>query len=125
MQAFARESLRHALAQPWAIERALGEWLTEPKPHVWFEPPRDASTIAGRGLRLDRRTRMGHDARCIYVNGESYSVRGRDAVLLHRLADARFLASRDAARLSAQARCGVDEWLAAGWLHSEGDDDGS
>jgi len=125
LQAFARESLRHALAQPWALERALGEWLTEPKPHVWFEPPRDAVPVGGRGLRLDRRTRMGHDARCIYVNGESYSVRGRDAVLLRRLADARALASRDVTRLSAQARCGVGEWLAAGWLHSEELDDGS
>lgn len=125
LQGFAQEALRAALAQPWAVERALGEWLTEPKPQVWFEPSRDVTIAAGRGVRLDRRTRMVHDARCIYVNGESYSVQGRDAGLLRRLADERALAARDVARLSAQARRGVGEWLAAGWLHAEGDDDGS
>ena len=122
---FAHEALRRALVQPWAIERALGEWLTEPKSQVWFEPLHDAVPVAGRGLRLDRRTRMVHDARCIYVNGESYRVAGRDAVLLRRLADVQALASRDVARLSAQARRGVSEWLAAGWLQAQGDDDGS
>ena len=34
LQDFAREALARALAEPLALERALGEYLTEPKPNV-------------------------------------------------------------------------------------------
>ncbi len=37
LQAFAQQALQRALAEPGAIARALGEWLTEPKPQVWFD----------------------------------------------------------------------------------------
>ncbi|WP_373801208.1 cupin domain-containing protein, partial [Delftia acidovorans] len=34
---FARKALERALAEPLALERALGEYMTEPKANVWFE----------------------------------------------------------------------------------------
>src|SRR5205085_252767 len=33
---FAADAVRRLAARPAAIERALGEVLSEPKPHVWF-----------------------------------------------------------------------------------------
>jgi 50S ribosomal protein L16 3-hydroxylase len=125
LQAFARRAVGAALARPHAIERALGEWLTEPKPQVWFEAERNAGPLMpGQGLRLDRRTRMGYDARCVYINGESLDAAGRDALLVHRLADARRLEAAEVARLSPAAREAIAQWLAAGWVHgSRGSDD--
>jgi 50S ribosomal protein L16 3-hydroxylase len=118
---FARSAVQRALAAPGAVERALGEWLTEPKPEVWFTPRPRISRVDG--LVLDRRTRIGYDARHLFVNGESFAARGRDALLVQRLADARRLSARDAQRLGSGARALIDEWIAAGWLHEHGDDD--
>ena len=42
-RSFARDALRAALKDPLALDRALGEYLSEPKASVWFEagaPPR-------------------------------------------------------------------------------------
>lgn len=118
LRAFARRAVDAALAGPHAVERALGEWLTEPKPQVWFEAGRNAVALPrGRGLRLDRRTRMGYDARCVYINGESLAAAGRDALLVHRLADARRLSAAEVARLGPAARHAIAQWLIAGWVH--------
>jgi 50S ribosomal protein L16 3-hydroxylase len=120
--AFARAALERAVASPEAIECALGEWLTEPKPQVWFEA--QARIERPSMLVLDRRTRIGYGARHVFVNGESFAASGRDATLVRRLADARRLGAREARRLSPGARALIDEWIAAGWLHEQGDDDG-
>lgn len=115
---FAAKALKHATAAPAALDRALGEVLTEPKPRVWFEP---GDARDGRAaLVLDRRSRMLYDPRHIFLNGESWRAGGRDATLLRRLADQRRLGAADRARLSAAARAIVDDWLEAGWLHEEG-----
>lgn len=113
LQAFASSSLRRMVRRPGAIERALGEWITEPKPQVWFEA---GAGDAGKGVRLDRRTRMAYDARHVYMNGDSWRAAGRDARLMRRLADARRLPAPDVAALSADARGVLDEWIEAGWV---------
>jgi 50S ribosomal protein L16 3-hydroxylase len=118
LQAFAQQALQRALAEPGAIARALGEWLTEPKPQVWFEGQLGAALGADDGLALDRRTRMGYDERQVFINGESFSAGGRDARLMRRLADLRALAPADLRRLSAGARALIAEWQQAGWLHA-------
>ena len=115
MADFARDALRRRLERPWAVERAIGEVLSEPKPQVWFEAGSAAAVDAG--LRLDGRSRMLYDDRCLYLNGESWRVAGRDATVLRRLADRREIDAADVARLSTGAREIVAEWLAAGWLH--------
>ena len=61
---------------------------------------------------------MGYDARCIYITGESLDAAGRDAVLVHRLADARRLSAGEVARLSPAAREAIEDWLADGWVHA-------
>lgn len=114
---FARDALARALAEPLAVERALGESLTEPKPNVWFEPG-DTDADVAQGVRLDRRTRMMYDARHVFINGESYLAGGRDATLMRRLADQRELAARDLARASEDALELLASWCDAGWVHA-------
>lgn len=117
LQAFAREAVLAALRDPDAIDRALGESMTEPKPTVWFEqgePPPALNSVS-----LDRRTRMLYDARHLYINGESFRASGRDARLMRRLADQRTLGPRDLAAASEDARALLEDWCEAGWVHAE------
>ncbi|MBF9266334.1 cupin domain-containing protein [Paracidovorax cattleyae] len=114
---FARDALARALAEPLAVERALGESLTEPKPNVWFEPGDPEADVA-QGVRLDRRTRMMYDAHHVFINGESYLAGGRDATLMRRLADQRELTARDLARAGEDALELLASWCDAGWVHT-------
>ena len=118
LQAFAQQALQSALAEPGATARALGEWLTEPKPQVWFDGRHGAALGANDGLALDRRTRMAYDAQQVFINGESFRAGGSDARLMRRLADRRALAPDEVRRLGAGARALIAEWLQAGWLHA-------
>ncbi len=63
---FARKALERALAEPLALERALGEYMTEPKANVWFEHGEEHGMF--ESVVLDRRTRMMYDARHIFIN---------------------------------------------------------
>jgi 50S ribosomal protein L16 3-hydroxylase len=117
LQQFAREALRAALKDPRALQRALGEYLSEPKPAVWFE------TAPGpRALReavLDWRTRMMYDGQHVFVNGESYRASGRDSALLRRLADQGRLGRADLDRATEAARSLLAMWCEAGWIHAK------
>lgn len=115
LQAFAAGAVQEALRDPVALNRALGEYLTEPKPEVWFEP-RDAGSVAA-GVRLDRRTRMMYDRHHVFINGEAYRAAGRDAALVRHLADQRALDARQVARASAEAVELLQQWADDGWLH--------
>ena len=112
---FARQAVHQVLAQPLALERVLGECLTEPKASVWFQGR--SGTGAGDAVRLDARTRMLYDEQHVFINGESYRSRGRDARLMRELADARSVSHAALAGASAQARDLLNDWCAAGWLH--------
>ena len=116
LQSFARAAVAQALRDPLAIDRALGESLTEPKAQTWFEP--GDVPAPGQALSLDRRTRMLYDTRHVYINGESFRASGRDATLMRTLADARTLDGRAVARASEGAQALLGEWCEAGWLHA-------
>jgi len=117
LQAFASNAVNSLVAKG-AVERVLGELLSEPKPHVWFErapkPWRPGAT------ELDRRTRMLYDVQHVYINGESVRARGKDATLLHRLADERGLDARSVQAAGVTARALLREWFDAGWLRRLG-----
>jgi 50S ribosomal protein L16 3-hydroxylase len=120
---FAQQALARAIAEPGAVVRALGEWLTEPKSQVWFDADRGPELGARDSLVLDRRTRMAYDDRQVFINGESFRASGRDATLMRRLADTRRLSAPDMRGLGAGARALIAEWAQAGWLRGqEGDD---
>jgi len=118
MLEFAQKAVQEALKDPHALARGLGEYMTEPKPNVWFEPGQavDFKQLPG-GLRLDRRSKMMFDERHIFINGESFNASGRDRVLMRSLANLRLLSAKDAQKISAQAAELVQSWAQAGWLH--------
>ena len=78
----------------------LGAFLTEPKPHVFFDPPhpplsraRFLQAAAKRGVRLDLRSQLLFAGSHFYLNGELVSgVAARDRKALRQLADQRELA---------------------------------
>jgi 50S ribosomal protein L16 3-hydroxylase len=116
---FAAAALRRALAETGAVERALGQWLTEPKPQVWFDAGEPLPAPADRPLRLDRRTRMMYDDRHVFINGEAFHAGGRDARLMRQLADQRRLSAAAWERASDEARALLDDWARAGWVRSQ------
>ncbi|WP_298824798.1 cupin domain-containing protein [uncultured Piscinibacter sp.] len=116
LREFARVSLQHWLHAHGGFDVALGEVLSEPKPGVWFDA--GASLPERCAVRLDRRTRMLHDAAHVFINGEAFRAGGRDATLMRRLADRRELGSRELAALSDDARGLLEQWAQAGWIHA-------
>lgn len=116
MRDFARAALQDALADPLALARAMGEYLTEPKSSIWFEGGGEVTTL-GRVV-LDRRTRMMYDEQHIFINGEALRASGRDATLMRQLADQRELAAAQCHRLGAQARALLQSWCEAGWVQN-------
>jgi 50S ribosomal protein L16 3-hydroxylase len=115
---FARDAVARLLREPKALERAVGEWLSEPKPQVWFEA--GAARAGHGGVVLDRRTRMLYDGSHVFINGESFRAAGRDATLMHELADRRALDARRVRRLTDAAAQLLWAWAEAGWLHADG-----
>ena len=114
LRQFAQTALQRALRDPKALDRALGVLMTEPKPQVWFEA--GTPLPAGVGVQLDRRSRMAYDDRHVFINGEAFVAAGRDARLMHALADRRHLAAAEVARLGGEARALLDDWADAGWV---------
>jgi 50S ribosomal protein L16 3-hydroxylase len=98
---FAADALQRVLNDPDALARVIGEAMTDPKPQVWFEA--GAATEVAAGVRLDRRTRMLHDERHVFINGE-VSRRRRDAALMRQLANLRVLGARRGAAERRRAR---------------------
>jgi 50S ribosomal protein L16 3-hydroxylase len=112
---FAREAIAQALKAPHLVDSLLGEYLTEPKSNVWFDPV-DQTPDVSQGVQLDRRTKMMYDDRHIFINGESFRVAGQDGRCLRQLADERQLAAVKIARLSPSATEALEDWMSAGWL---------
>jgi 50S ribosomal protein L16 3-hydroxylase len=101
----------------------LGEYLSEPKPSVSFDPhpkPLGAlqfeKAVAHDGIRLHRKTRMLHRGKYIFLNGESYSPESSDRRILRRLADERVLDARHLALASSDLRESLYRWYLDGWV---------
>lgn len=118
LQGFADAAIERLLGDEAARRRALGEVLSEPKPGTWFE--RNDARRKSAGVVLDRRTRMLYDDDHVFINGESYRAGGRDAELMHGLADRRRLGAAELRRLGAGARALLARWTEAGWCTVEG-----
>jgi 50S ribosomal protein L16 3-hydroxylase len=99
-----------------------GCFLTEPKPNVLFERRAHRGTLARfaagarrRGLRLDPRTQVLYDGRCLYVNGAAIAWPWGAAAALRELANDRRIAG---AKLEGAALLRVlFEWYGDGYLH--------
>lgn len=99
----------------------LGCHLTEPKHHVFFEPPRRplsagrfAAALARKGVQLDLRTQFLFAGNRFYINGEASPVPRQDTAAFRALADRRRL---DAAALSAAGVARLYEWYRCGFIN--------
>ena len=118
LQAFAHQAIENALRQKNVSEKVLGEWLSEPKPQVWFDS-QDVQELQ-KGVVLDRKTKILYDQRYVYINGESWRCAGADARTLRSLADQRGLNHKQIQQASETVLSVLEEWMQAGWLHSQG-----
>jgi 50S ribosomal protein L16 3-hydroxylase len=120
---FASQAIQRALASPYAMESALGGYLTEPGTSTWFERSSmewKAQHIASLSeLRLDPATRMMYGKHHVFINGESLRAGGADARLLHRLANQRRLDAADLSKASPAVREVLAEWLDSGWASGQ------
>lgn len=117
LAAFATRAVLEALQDPLAVACALGEYMTELKPSVWFDEvtvswdPQDMTSLC-----LAPQTRMMYDAHHVFINGESYLAKGADARLMQRLADQRKLSPGEIGKASPSAQNLLADWHDAGWL---------
>ena len=116
LQKFAIDSLQQKLGKEKDIFCALGEWLSEPKPEVWFESQARPDSI--KGVRLDKKSKMLYDKDCVFLNGESWHCKGDDALVLRKFADQRLLSSADLAVAAPEVLQLITDWVQAGWAHS-------
>ena len=96
------------------MARALGQLMSAPKPQVWFDA--GSPLLEGCGVALDQRSRMVYDDHHVFINGEAFVASGRDARLMHGLADRRRLEAAELAQLGASARSLLSDWAEAGWV---------
>ena len=105
------------------IERCLGEFLTEPRPHVVFGHARRVSAArfvelaAVHGVRLALNTRMLTHKMRIFINGECAPVAPTARDTLLELADRRRLPPHT--RTNAATRALLYQWYRAGYIEPE------
>jgi 50S ribosomal protein L16 3-hydroxylase len=98
------------------VERFLGEYLSEPKAHVVFAPGAKPRALARSMVRLDPKTRLLYRGRRFFINGESFSVRGRVRGL-RELADRRVAEGRRLAGVRLHGL--ISQWARLGYAHLE------
>lgn len=98
-----------------------GRYLSEPKAHIFFDPPARPLGLAAfakqaekRGLRLDARSLLLFKGSRFFMNGETQPASPTDAAILRRLADERQLGKT--ALMPASAAI-LHEWYRLGYLH--------
>jgi 50S ribosomal protein L16 3-hydroxylase len=105
------------------VEAFLGGYLSEPKPHVFFDPPDDpltpkrfAQQVSKHGVRLDGRTLLLRSGKRFWINGEPVDLPAGSADALRELASARGLP-----KVAADHEGMLDllyDWYCDGFLHT-------
>jgi 50S ribosomal protein L16 3-hydroxylase len=105
--------------------RFLGCFLSESKPHVFFEPPAAPLSRAAfrdlvekHGARVDQRAQLLYDRTHLYVNGGAVPWPAKGAGTLRDLADRRVLAARGARAMLPEAAAILYNWYRDGYAHS-------
>ncbi|WP_374487805.1 JmjC domain-containing protein [Zoogloea sp.] len=102
------------------VRQFLGAYLTEPKPHIFFDGPDEpleheefCAEAETRGFRLDARTLLLFSDGQFFLNGEALCVEAADVPTLMLLADQRRLDStRD---LSEDSQAQLYDWYCNGF----------
>ena len=103
------------------IAAFLGCYLSEPKPHIFFEPPEKPlnriqfdKAVQTRGAVLDLKTQMLCYGNTVFINGEAHQVGKGAYVGLRTLADARQLVPIQG--LPSQALDLLYQWYTDGYI---------
>ena len=121
--AICRRSLEQLVLDDERIADFLGRSLSEPKPHVFFEPPTEAPELrAGPWpvtLQLDRRSRMLRAGLVCYINGER--IEQPSNPWLQQLADQRAvtITASEWRRLPRRLKELFQTWLEDGYLRRD------
>lgn len=115
--------LRQLKADRRTAQQLIGEFLSEPKPVVWFEsqpllaPGPWLKTLRKQGVRLDPQSRALYSGDKLFINGEAAPLKADR--IMRRLADQRFLTAEDCASLddSMPIVGALRQWHGLGWLH--------
>lgn len=118
--AWTEEVIRKARWDKQAITDFLGLYLSEPKAHVFFDPParplspgRFAKVAMDKGVRLDSRSQLLFHGRKFFINGERLDVETEVAAYLRAIADRRYLTP---AALPNRLVEVLYEWYLAGYV---------
>ncbi len=102
------------------IANFLGCYLSEPKPHIYFDPPEPAlsdkkftTALKKHGVVLNLKTQMLARDDTLFVNGEAYPLTPADYACLLSLADQRHLS---AGQYPATVTAALYEWYLDGYL---------
>src|SRR5262245_32219911 len=99
------------------VERFVGEYLSEPKPHVVFDPQGWRDALARVTVHLDARTRLLYNGKRFFINGECIELAAPQATRLRELADRRMA---HGARLARGKLPGLlSAWHKAGYVRFE------
>jgi 50S ribosomal protein L16 3-hydroxylase len=122
-----RDATRQLAKLRWSARetaRFLGEFLSEPKPSVFFEAPDPpgslrefAAAARKRGVRLDRRSIALYDDDALYVNGEARAWPRGSKRALQALADSRALSPAQAKGLGSGIIAALYDDYRHGYLH--------
>lgn len=101
----------------------LGEYLSAPKPAVYFEPAPKQFTLARfisyanqRGIQLSRKTQMLYRGKHLFINGASFAIGRADKILLCTLANQRRLEKTVLQHASKDVLETLHSWYQDGWL---------
>lgn len=119
----ARKQLGKLGGRPGDITVFLGEYLSEPKPSVWFTAPSRPLSLTHffqrtvrKKLLLSRQTRMLYRDKYVFINGESIHADGHDRSILQGLADERSLSPDGTRGGSPDLLATLHDWYRQGWL---------
>ena len=103
------------------VANFLGCYLSEPKPHIFFEAParpltqeRFEQVLHTRGATLDLKTQMLCHGSTVFINGDAHPVGQGSYRALRELADARSLPA--AAKLPREAAGLIYQWYLDGFV---------
>lgn len=134
LQYFAHQQFLKNACDSELFYEVLGVYLSEPKPHVYFESRQSSGGVqallsrlkkaAPCSIRLARQSQMLYDEKRIFINGESFKATGFERTLLRKLADQRVLVCADlqphlSATLESRMKALLElivEWGEQGWV---------
>lgn len=122
----ARARLRAIRFTDRDVARFIGRHFSEPKPHVFFEPPDEplaiadfVARVATDGVRLDPKATLLTHASDGYIAGEVFALPHGASRSIRRLADHRRLEPAAARQLGTNGAAAelLHDWWSAGYIH--------